>query len=51
MIPVANGFLHEARAQISGGRLLYELWVSIVLVTAIPEKSARERDIKQLPGG
>jgi membrane protease YdiL (CAAX protease family) len=40
VIPVTNGFLHDSRAQISGGRLLYELWVSIVLVTAIPEEFA-----------
>jgi len=40
VIPMTNGFLHDSRAQISGGRLLYELWVSIVLVTAIPEEFA-----------
>src|SRR6266516_5098065 len=40
VIPVTNGFLHDSRAQISGGRLLYELGVSVVLLTAIPEEFA-----------
>ncbi len=40
VIPAANGFLHDSRAQISGGRLVYELGVSIVLLTAIPEEFA-----------
>src|SRR5215469_892093 len=40
VIPATNGYLHDARAQISGGRLLYELGVSIVLLTAIPEEFA-----------
>ena len=40
VIPATNGFLHDSRAQISGGRLLYELGVSIVLLTAIPEEFA-----------
>ena len=40
VIPAANGFLHDSRAQISGGRLLFELGVSIVLLTAIPEELA-----------
>ena len=40
LIPAANGFLHDSRAQISGGRLLFELGVSIVLLTAIPEELA-----------
>jgi membrane protease YdiL (CAAX protease family) len=39
-IPVTNGFLHDSRAQISGGRLLYELAVPILLLTAIPEEFA-----------
>lgn len=38
-IPAA-GFLHDARAEITGGRLAYELGVSIVLLTAIPEELA-----------
>ena len=40
VIPATNGFLHDSRAQISGGRLLYELVVSILLLTAIPEEFA-----------
>ena len=40
VIPATSGFLHDSRAQISGGRLLYELGVSIVLLTAIPEEFA-----------
>jgi len=40
VIPATNGFLHDSRAQISGGRLLFELGVSIVLLTAIPEELA-----------
>jgi membrane protease YdiL (CAAX protease family) len=40
VIPAANGFLHDSRAQISGGHLLYELGVPIVLFTAIPEEFA-----------
>ncbi len=40
VIPATNGFLHDSRAQISGGRLLYELVVPILLLTAIPEEFA-----------
>lgn len=40
VIPATNGFLHDSRAQISGGHLVYELGVSIVLLTAIPEEFA-----------
>jgi membrane protease YdiL (CAAX protease family) len=40
VIPATNGFLHDSRAQISGGRLLYELAVPILLLTAIPEEFA-----------
>jgi uncharacterized protein len=40
VIPATNGFLHDSRAQISDGRLAYELGVSIVLLTAIPEEFA-----------
>jgi uncharacterized protein len=39
-IPATNGFLHDSRAQIDGGRLLYELAVPILLLTAIPEEFA-----------
>jgi CAAX protease family protein len=40
LIPATNGFLHDSRAAISGARLAYELGVSIVLLTAIPEEFA-----------
>jgi len=40
VIPATNGFLHDSRAQISGSRMLYELAVSILLLTAIPEEFA-----------
>ncbi len=40
VIPVTNGFLHDSRAEIGSGRLLYELGVSIILLTAIPEEFA-----------
>jgi membrane protease YdiL (CAAX protease family) len=40
VIPATNGFLHDSRAQIGGGRLAYELGISIVLLTAIPEEFA-----------
>jgi uncharacterized protein len=40
VIPATNGFLHDSRADISGGRLRYELGVSLVLLTAIPEEFA-----------
>ena len=40
VIPATSGFLHDSRAQIDGGRLLFELGVSIVLLTAIPEEFA-----------
>jgi uncharacterized protein len=39
-VPATNGFLHDARAEVDSGQLLYELAVSIVLVTAIPEEFA-----------
>jgi uncharacterized protein len=40
VIPVTNGLLHDSRADIGGARLLYQLGVSIVLLTAIPEEFA-----------
>jgi CAAX protease family protein len=40
VIPATNGFLHDSRAHIGGVRLLFELGVSIVLLTAIPEELA-----------
>ena len=39
-LPATSGFLHDARARISGARLLYELGVSILLLTSIPEEFA-----------
>ena len=49
LIPATNGFLHDSRAQIDGGRLIYQLGVSIVLLTAIPEEW-RDRGWGRLPG-
>jgi membrane protease YdiL (CAAX protease family) len=40
LLPATNGFLHDSRAEISGGRLLYELFVTQLLITAIPEEFA-----------
>jgi uncharacterized protein len=40
LTPATNGFLHDSRAQITGARLLYQLGVPIVLLTAIPEELA-----------
>jgi len=40
VVPVTNGFLHDSRAHIDGARLLYEVGVPIVLLTAIPEEFA-----------
>jgi membrane protease YdiL (CAAX protease family) len=40
VIPATSGFLNDTRAHISGGRLLFELAVSITLLTAIPEEFA-----------
>ena len=40
LIPGTKGFLDDSRADISGGRLVYELAISIVLLTAIPEEFA-----------
>ena len=39
-LPATSGFLHDARARISGARLLYELGVSILLLTSVPEEFA-----------
>jgi membrane protease YdiL (CAAX protease family) len=39
-LPLTSAFLHDSRAQIDGGRLLYELGMSVVLLTAIPEEFA-----------
>lgn len=40
VLPATSGFLHDSRARIGGARLLYELGVSILLLTAIPEEFA-----------
>ena len=40
VVPLTNGFLHDSRAHIDGARLLYEVGVPIVLLTAIPEELA-----------
>jgi len=40
LVPATNGFLHDSRAHIDGARLLYEVGVPIVLLTAIPEELA-----------
>ncbi|GAA1257981.1 CPBP family intramembrane glutamic endopeptidase [Oryzihumus leptocrescens] len=39
-IPMARAALHDQRGEISGGHLLYELLVTVVLLTAIPEEFA-----------
>jgi membrane protease YdiL (CAAX protease family) len=39
-IPATNGFLHDSRAAISGGRMIYDLFVLILLGTVIPEEFA-----------
>jgi membrane protease YdiL (CAAX protease family) len=40
VIPATNGFLHDSRATISGGRLVSQLGLAIILFTAIPEEFA-----------
>jgi len=40
VIPATNGFLHDSRAAISGARMFYDLFVSILLGTVIPEEFA-----------
>jgi len=39
-IPSTRSFLHDARAEIDGGQLAYEVGVTIVLLTAVPEELA-----------
>lgn len=39
-LPPTSAFLHDSRAEIGGGQLAYELVVSIILLTAIPEEFA-----------
>ena len=40
VIPGTRPFLQDTRAEIDGGRLAYELGVTIVLLTAVPEELA-----------
>src|SRR3954454_8236593 len=40
VIPSTNGFLHDERAAISAGRMSYELSVTILLGTVVPEELA-----------
>jgi uncharacterized protein len=40
LLPATNGFLHDSRAAISGGRMIYDLFVSILLGTVVPEEFA-----------
>jgi membrane protease YdiL (CAAX protease family) len=40
VLPLTDDFLHDSRAQISGGRLAYEVGVTVVLLTAVPEELA-----------
>lgn len=40
VLPATRVFLHDSRAEIDGGQLAYELGVSIILLTAIPEEFA-----------
>ena len=39
-IPATSGFLDDARAKVSGAHLGYEIFVSIFLVTVLPEELA-----------
>lgn len=39
-IPATRDFLHDTRAEIDGGQLAYEVGVTIVLLTAVPEELA-----------
>src|SRR5215470_16029032 len=40
VIPATNGFLHDSRAAISGSQMFYDLFISILLGTVIPEEFA-----------
>lgn len=40
VVPLTQPMLHDARGEITGGRLLYEVTVVVVLLTAIPEEFA-----------
>ena len=40
VVPLTRPMLHDTRGEITGGRLLYEVTVVVVLLTAIPEEFA-----------
>jgi len=40
LIPATRSFLHDTRAEIDGGQVAYEVGVTIVLLTAVPEELA-----------
>jgi len=40
VLPATRVFLHDSRAEIDGGQLAYELGVSIILLTVLPEEFA-----------
>jgi membrane protease YdiL (CAAX protease family) len=40
VVPLTQPMLHDARGEITGGQLLYEVTVVVVLLTALPEEFA-----------
>jgi membrane protease YdiL (CAAX protease family) len=40
VVPLTQPVLHDSRGDITGGRLLYELTVTVALLTAVPEEFA-----------
>ena len=40
VVPLTQPALHDSRGDITGGRLLYELTVTVALLTAVPEEFA-----------
>jgi CAAX protease family protein len=40
VVPLTQPMLHDSRGDITGGRLLYELTVTVALLTAVPEEFA-----------
>jgi uncharacterized protein len=40
VVPLTQPALHDSRGDITGGRLLYELTVTVTLLTAVPEEFA-----------
>ena len=51
VIPSTNGFLHDSRADIGGGRLFYELGVSIVLPPNDPRLSPATNSLGRWSAG